>query len=423
MRRTVAHLPKPFRRLAPLRRLRSDEGGGTAIIFALSILPLVAGAGMAVDGLYAFMVRSELGHAVDAAALAGARAFYDPTRDTQVEQFFRANFRGGVPVEPLTISADEASGIVSVSAAATAPTHLMKLFGFDSVRVEASAAAQIMGAGGMEMALVLDVTGSMKGSKLQSLKAAASDLLDTLYRDKETVKDLWVGVVPFAGRVNIKPHRDWMTSQPLLWQLWWAGCADERSGARANDDSPPSEERFPEFTPGGSVLNAWQYCPPNPVLPLTAEKSRITAVIDDLEAEGNTRTDIGMAWGWRVLSPRWRGVWESGSTWPANYDSTKVRKVVVLMTDGENTPHQSGDPQSEAQTYSLLAETCEAMKAEGITIYTITFQAPEDLDPIYAGCATTPEHHFINAPTEEALEQAFGRIGGELASQHVRLIR
>src|SRR3546814_14450415 len=55
-----------------------------------------------------------------------------------------------------------------------------------------------------------------------------------LYKDKgkdtDTAANLSVAVVPFAGRVNVKPHRDWLTTQPAWWQWWWAGCADERTG-------------------------------------------------------------------------------------------------------------------------------------------------------------------------------------------------
>ena len=147
------------------------------------------------------------------------------------------------------------------------------------------------------------------------------------------------------------------------------------------------------------------------------------ALIDGFSASGNTRTDIGMSWGWRTLSPKWRGVWTSGSTTPVEYTDPKVRKIAVLMTDGENTPWQSSDPETEAQTYTKLGKTCTGMKEEGITIYTITFQAPANIDPYYSACATTPDHHFFSAPTEADLEEAFGRIGSEITRENVRLVR
>ena len=404
------------------RLLRQDRRGSAATIFAVSLMPLLAAAGMAVDGLYAFSVRSQLASAVDAAALAGARAISEPGRDAQVQQFFKANFHPAAPVDPLKIAVDQGKGTVSVTATAHSRTHVMGLFGKAEIPVHATSTAQAHGAGGMELAMVLDVTGSMKGSKLESLKRAGNNLLNALYKTKETVDKLSMAVVPFAGRVNIKPHRDWMTTQPAFWQYWWAGCADERTGSNGWDDSPVAEEKFPEFKPGGSVLNAWQYCPPTPVLPLTAEKSKIKAVIDSLAAEGNTRTDIGMSWGWRTLSPQWKGKWGSASS-PADYNDPGIRKVVVMMTDGDNTPSQSGDPMTPAQTYTQLLRVCDSLKANGVVIYTIMFQAPAEVEPTYSACATTPQHHFISVPTEAELEKAFGRIGNDLANQNVRLIR
>jgi Flp pilus assembly protein TadG len=413
---------KPLAVPALLRRLQRNKRGGAAMIFAFSVLPLLAGAGMAVDGLYAFSVRSQLSSAVDAAALAGARALTSTTRDAQINQFFKVNFSGSTPVDPLKITPDLTKGTVSVTATAKPSTHIMKLFGKPTIPVSATSTAQVQGAGGMELSMVLDVTGSMKGSKLESLKRAGNNLLNALYKSNETVNKLSMAVVPFAGRVNIKPHREWMTSQPFLWQFWWAGCADERTGTNAWDDSPHTEEKFPEFQPGGSVLNAANYCPPTPVLPLTAEKSKIKAVIDGLQAEGNTRTDIGMSWGWRTLSPEWTGKWGTTGK-PAAYNDPSIRKVVVMMTDGENTPSQSGDPINETQTYTQLLKVCDAMKAQGVIIYTIMFQAPARIEPNYSSCATTPQYHFVSVPTEAELEAAFGRIGNDLASQNVRLIR
>src|SRR3546814_14049622 len=111
-----------------------------------------------------------------------------------------------------------------------------------------------------------------------------------------------------------------------------------------------------------------------------------------------------MSWGWRTLSPRWLNVWTADSGKPAEYDDPEVRKIAVLMTDGENTPWQSDDPETEAQTYTNLIDTCAAMQDKGIVIYTITFKAPPHLDPHYSSCATTPDHHFFRAPTEADLQ-------------------
>ena len=59
----------------------------------------------------------------------------------------------------------------------------------------------------MELALVLDVSGSMnKPEKIGAAKSAAQDMIDILYGDEETLPNTWVAVIPFSGRVNIRDY-------------------------------------------------------------------------------------------------------------------------------------------------------------------------------------------------------------------------
>ena len=418
-----------------ITRLGRDRRGGAMTVFALALLPLIAAAGLAADGMLGMLARSELSRAVDAAALAGAKAVDSPTRDMEIARLFAMNFpqgRLGVSVDPLSISANPRSGTVQVTATGTMPTRLMKLFDSDEIRLKASATAERGGIRtGIELALVLDVTGSMneidrsdpeRKSKLTGLKRAASSLLDIVYQGNNTLPNLWVSVVPFAGRVNVKSNtgpadRGWGTAAA---GRNWEGCFDVRYGRNAGNDEPPATERFPDFRPWGSTHHADHYCPDARVQPLTASKGTVKAVIDGLVAEGNTRTDIGLAWGWRVISPKWRGQWGTEAQLPLDYHEKDNSKVVVLMTDGMNTPDISGDPESKAATERNLARECEAMKAQGITIYTILFQTPSELIPLYSRCASSDET-FIVAASNRALDEAFGRIGMQLRNKYVRL--
>jgi hypothetical protein len=69
---------------------------------------------------------------------------------------------------------------------------------------------------------------------------------------------------------------------------------------------------------------------------------------------GGTATDIGLAWGWRALSPNWQGVWAEGAksgvpgqllplpynsvlTDPSTGSKIVMKKVVIFMTDGNNS--------------------------------------------------------------------------------------
>jgi len=400
-----------------LRRFAVDRGGAVVLTLLVAVVPAVALLGVVTDGARAYMVKMRLSQAVDSAALAGGRAFAETNQISDINKYFAGNFPTdymGATVDPLGIAVDDLTGTVEVTASATVPTTFLKILEIEDMTVSVRSVVK-RAVRGMELALILDTTGSMAGSKIESLKTSANALIDILYGDRETVDDLWVSLVPFASRVRFSPHSDWMEGPPDPWN----GCGYSRAGALATDDSPPSDGLFPEYTPTVSGWRPPHYgCPDLAALPLTAEKTTIKAAITAMEAFGNTRTDVGMVWGWRTLSPRWRGLWGGDPTLPLDYHTSLMEKVAVIMTDGENTPHLTGDPETLEETNQQLAAECTAMKAAGITIYTITFQAPSSLDPIFSACATTPDHHFPS-PTNEALENTFNIIGAELSNLRI----
>ncbi|MBT6404824.1 MAG: Flp pilus assembly protein TadG, partial [Rhodospirillaceae bacterium] len=48
--------------------------------------------------------------------------------------------------------------------------------------------------------------------------------------------------------------------------------------------------------------------------------------------------NLGLAWGWRVLSPAWQGLWGGAtpSELPLDYDTPLMDKVAIMLTDGVN---------------------------------------------------------------------------------------
>ena len=69
-------------------------------------------------------------------------------------------------------------------------------------------------------------------------------------------------------------------------------------------------------------------------------KATVDAALDGMGAwsRGGTSGNEGLAWGWRVLSPRWRGLWggDTPNARPLDYDAADTDKVVVMLTDGNN---------------------------------------------------------------------------------------
>ena len=156
------------------------------------------------------MVKTKLHQALDAAALAGGRAMLEPDRDADILQFFNANFPDGylgATVDGPNIDADENEGLLTLSASADIPTSFMQVLGFDDITVSARTVVH-RAVRGMELALIMDNTGSMRGGgKMDAMKSAAHDLIDILYGDEETVNDFWVSLVPYAATVNVGAGR------------------------------------------------------------------------------------------------------------------------------------------------------------------------------------------------------------------------
>ena len=87
------------------------------------------------------------------------------------------------------------------------------------------------------------------------------------------------------------------------------------------------------MTPVGPNLD----CPTVPILPETASKATVAAVINSMVPvyRGGTFINLGLQAGWWALSPNWRGVWGDPNM-PLAYNTPYMKKVIVLMTDGNN---------------------------------------------------------------------------------------
>jgi Flp pilus assembly protein TadG len=342
--------------------------GNVGVAFALTVIPLCAILGLAIDYLCASNLRSTLQAAADAAVLAaGAQGSDDDaTLEATVALFMDAN---------LTASAKAALGSVRVTftkpatirveAQAVSKNSFLKLVGIDVTPVAVTSEA-VMG-NPLEVALVLDNTGSMAGSKEAALRKAGRELVDTVMVDQADVK---VAVVPFSQYVNVgvgNGTAPWLAVTALPALVTWAGCV--RSRPQPLDVSDRSPEIPYPFLAQQSSLSRNYFCP-NPLTPLTAEKSVVMAAIDSMVMSSlSTYIPAGLMWGWNVLTP----------APPFSEARAKgVRKAMVLMTDGANTAtlfpggfHQP-DP-NPAQTVNTMLTLCSNIKQAGIHLYTVAF--------------------------------------------------
>ncbi|WP_374577990.1 pilus assembly protein TadG-related protein [Phenylobacterium sp.] len=211
-------------------------------------------------------------------------------------------------------------------------------------------------------------------------------------------------------------------------------CVSERIGSEAYTDAAPSAAPVGRLYDGGSG-NA---CDSQPIVPLSSSKTMLKSKIDALRHGGSTAGQIGLAWGWYMVSPNWNALW-TGASAPAAYDTPETLKVVILMTDGAfNSPYckgviakdagsgsgsssdhincnaTNGDPFDQAETL------CTNMKAKGVIVYTVGFNVGSDKDvkSLMRNCATSPEYVYMPSNGND-LKIAFRAIAQDINSLRI----
>ena len=150
--------------------------------------------------------------------------------------------------------------------------------------------------------------------------------------------------------------------------------------------------------------------PETRIVPLSPDKDGLNDTIDSFTASGGTAGQIGTAWAWYLLSPKWNSFWPPESQSDV-YGGENTMKIAVLMTDGDyNTTFETDNGTSAAQAKEL----CKNMKDEGITVYTVGFMVSSAAKQLLEECATSSSH-FYDATNGEKLKLAFRNIAFTVA--------
>lgn len=456
-----------------MRSLRiRGRAGNAALLFGLVAVPLVGMIGLSVDYGRAFLLHTRLTTAIDAGALAAGKIITSPATATQdVAMYVAANLPPGylgATIAAPSVTIDQTGQRVGVSVTATLPTTFLRVFKVDRLTVNVSNLVQRANAG-LELALVLDVTGSMADyDRIGQLRTAATSLVNILFGSATMApKNLWVSVTPYAAEINLGTnHTNWLAAGTYTASKWnnqgWRGCVLARRNGEDQSETPPAKAPFTAFlnpaTKGTGSSNPWTPaditdngtypqtntiwgpnlgCPPA-VLPLTNDR---TALLNKIAAmkpvmRGGTMANQGLQAGWFTLSPRWRGLWNS-TTLPLDYHTPDMSKAVVLLTDGTNewypgdyTSYQyigdgllgtTNPSNATAAINSRMATLCTNMKAAGILIYTITLglAANSPTRSLYQQCASPGPNHYFDTPSAADLQNIFLTIAGQLSSLRI----
>lgn len=210
-------------------------------------------------------------------------------------------------------------------------------------------------------------------------------------------------------------------------------CVTERTGAQAYTDASPASARVGRNYPSASSNT----CLAATLRPLSSDKNALKSAIDSYSVEGSTAGQIGIGWGWYMVSPNFNTLWPSNGA--AAYNTADTLKAVIIMTDGEfNTPYCSGVISRQAGTgsgsntgkidcdadngdpFDQGRAMCTAMKNRGILVYTVGFQitAGGDAANMLQACASTPANFYLPASGGD-LSEAFAAIGRDITQLRI----
>jgi Flp pilus assembly protein TadG len=403
---------------------RSDQRGSVTILFGICLFVMILAVGCAIDYGRAVQANLRLGVAVDTAAIAAAKAMRDGvTTVAQAKLIARKYFDENMPrnsgafttVTNWDPQIDPVTKTVTVSATGNVQTLFAKLGGHQTIAFPKSATAAFEKFD-VEVALQLDMTGSMNDpdatgrQKMAGLKDATNLLLDTLITSTPSTTKMRIGFAPFASGVNAGPYANAVSSGRATNK-----CVYERRtpAYEATDELPLG---FDDMKAKSDVSASARNCPPNNVVvALTDDKAALKAEVAKFQPTTTTAGQLGTAWGWYLLSPKWASIWPTSSA-PAAYGDKKTIKVLVLMTDGiYNTV--GGQMGNEVPSQAKARALCDAIKTQKITVYTVGFIVPGD--PIAAAdtlkyCASAPGY-FYKAEDAAGLASAFASIAQDIS--------
>ncbi len=532
-------------------RYASDARGSVAIWFGIAA-PVVAVAALGVvDYGNASMKQTLIQNALDDAALIAARS--TATTSAQIDAIGDAAFAGLLPTgTPISGFTPDSSGhianvtftltgtTVSATAVGTVTPLVSNLLLGGPVPIHAKSEV-VRGMNQLEIALVLDNTGSMQGSKISNLITAANNFVTTMQNATvgSTVTDpVKISIVPFSVSVKVNPSLSMatyntstfsMTNLPtwldgraraLAWNndiftnassasaridrfamlkslgKTWDGCVEARVAPYDIRDTAPTSSNvstlfIPYFWPdepdtdtdymndytndvsnsgtwsvrqgysakytsgnikaSGNISGLGYTYGPNagcvmaPIMRLTTDFTALHNEINTMTAGGDTDIPLGLMWGWHTISPN--APFGDGSA----YGAPHVTKIIVLMTDGENTfgdvnnnnnnnslyegygyvwqnrlgstnlntAASNMDARMVPPTGTTAESLCGNIKAQNIQIYTVGVGVTTASKALLTACATSSDNYYDVTSNGSNLNATFAAIAGSI--QNLRI--
>lgn len=225
------------------RRMRAfapNETGNVAMLFALACLVIFPLVGFAIDFSRTIVDKHKLQMMTDSAVLAAAHDAHmtSAEREAIIESYINhLEEELGREIEYSVEQDDE--GLVSLTTELRVYTTISKIMGHDYIDVSVRSDA-IEGGADIEVAMILDITGSMSGTRINALKEAAEDLVEIVVQDEQEPYYSKVSMVPYSVAVNVGEYADdvrgdILPGTPITNAAWQVGATKNITGAtRAN---------------------------------------------------------------------------------------------------------------------------------------------------------------------------------------------
>jgi len=467
-----------------LKKYLLNTSGNFSIMFSVAITMLLLGVGAAIDISGAISQKSTAQSLSDAAVLAAVSS--GETDPKLLEEIVRksitANNLDGLKLD-WDLKIDGTT--VSINLNSTYNTQLMGVFGKDELPVSVLSEALVPEDVPINIALVLDRTGSMEGANMSALKAASNVLIDQFSNYSAETQ---VAVVPFSNYVNVglsRRNEIWIDVPPNQTVFTPAGPCYSRQFTTCLRREDVTQTRIVDGVSRTRVRNQCaesvndgpprEFCPPartetvewngcigsrdgvynqtaaynnkaipgilgvdcgEEVLPLTRDLNSVKTRINSLTASKETYIPVGLVNGWRMLNP------EQPFDEFSNADPDR-RRTLILMTDGANTlslekPYTNGKHCNGANeddnicrgiagvegtdhTNTLTATLCENIKQDNIDIWSVAYNFDGADTKATLRACASNPSQYFDASDRAELIAAFENIGNKLFS--VRLTR
>lgn len=359
-----------------ISRFRREEDGSLLIFGLFCFVMMLLLAGAALDLMRFEERRTKLQNTVDRAVLAAADLNQTlDAKDVVRDYFLKA---GLTPPNPSDITVQSGNfnewRTVTANVTEEMPTWFMNMMGIPKLMTPAAGQAEER-IGQVEISLVLDVSGSMNSnSRLTNLKPAARDFIDTMFDSVETGK-LSMNIITYSTQVSAGPTLAAyfnMSGEHTKSDCIEFETSDYNTTAmRFTPGIAAQYQRNGHFDPFNTVsppslLN----CPTEPERDIVAFSGNRTALknyVTNLIATGNTSIDVGVKWGAALLDPSMAAVVDDYilngrspaefSDRPYAYGNREAIKVLVVMSDGENTTEYMLKPSYRAGNSIILGNT------------------------------------------------------------------